>query len=160
MTTSEELSGYTVIFVVIAAFNWLAGSRSVMGRELILRQGHAWNALRWFGLGLWASSAIAETSDDVWLRGAGLCGALFLLVGTARQFKETPRQVRENKKQNKAEMATPRKPSDDFGRATRRAIPITLIWLMICQVDIVILSYHCDGLYWGGNRVETRNVAG
>ena len=112
MTTSEELSGYAVIFVVIAAFNWLAGSRSVMGRELILRHGHAWNALRWFGLGIWASSAIAETSDDVWLDGAGLCGALLLLVGTARQFKETPRQLRENKKQNKSEMATPRKPFD------------------------------------------------
>jgi hypothetical protein len=37
---------------------------------------------------------------------------------------------------------------------------LTLIWLKICQVDIVVLSYHfSDGLEFGDNRVETRSEA-
>jgi hypothetical protein len=36
-----------------------------------------------------------------------------------------------------------------------------LIWLKVCQEDIVVLSYHfSDGLNWRDNRVQTRSRAG
>ncbi len=110
--TIEEISGYAAILAIVAIFNWIAGDRPFMGRELQLRRGQFWHALRWFGLGLWIASLVASARDDIWQEGAGIAGALLLLLGTARKSMKAPRQNQIKKKPNKSEQATPRKLSD------------------------------------------------
>ena len=88
MSSTEEVSLVATGLAVIALLNWLAGDRSFRGRELFIRRGAAWTALRWLGLGLWVSTIIATSRDDFWFECSRFVGAGLLLLGTARQSKK------------------------------------------------------------------------
>ncbi len=88
MKPLEEMSPLAFGLAVVALLNWLAGDRSLRGRELLMRRGAFWAGCRWFGLGLWTASVVATSPNDLALEWDGLAGALILLFGTARTTRE------------------------------------------------------------------------
>jgi len=92
MNDPKEISTIAAILLVVGLINWVAGARSVRGRALTIRKGASWIAMRWLGLGLWTTSAVATAQDDLNLKWIGLAGAIILLIGTARRSQESPSQ--------------------------------------------------------------------
>ena len=89
MTRIDEIAALASGLAIVALLNWLAGDRSFLGEDLLLRQTAPWSACRWFGLGLWIASVVATSKDDLRLESAGLVGAIALLIGTARKAQKS-----------------------------------------------------------------------
>jgi len=92
MNDPKEISMIAAILLVVGLINWVAGARSFRGRDLAIRKGASWIAMRWLGLGLWTASAVATAQDDLNLKWIGLTGAIILLIGTARRSQESSSQ--------------------------------------------------------------------
>ena len=89
MTIAEEISTVADLLAVLALINWVGGDRSIRGRDLLIRRGAVWVALRWIGLGAWIATFPASGHQDLWLDCAGVVGAVLLLLGTARQVSNS-----------------------------------------------------------------------
>ena len=85
MNHLEQISAVAFGLAVVALFNWLTGDRSFRGNELMIRREAFWVGCRWFGLGVWLTTAVANSTDHLGLVSVGLVGALILLFGTARK---------------------------------------------------------------------------
>ena len=84
MSNLEEFSSVALILGVIAVFNWVAGDRSFMRRELLLRRGSLWEVARWIGIVLWMIPILIAPRENDVLAYSTITGAILLLFGTAR----------------------------------------------------------------------------
>ncbi|MEJ6579233.1 MAG: hypothetical protein QNL33_19585 [Akkermansiaceae bacterium] len=85
MNSIQEISFLSGAIAIASLLNWMTGDRSVLGRQLLIRDEPRWAAARWFGLGVWISTIVANSSEDYRMALAGLAGALILAFGTARK---------------------------------------------------------------------------
>ena len=85
MNPHEQIFLAASVLSLAGILNWLAGDWSVRGRLLEIRTGQAWMAMRWVGLGSFATSFMVGSNDCLASSSVSIAGALALLLGSARR---------------------------------------------------------------------------